>query len=259
MKLHKQIIFSLFITILFPVVYVAAQNKKGVEFYQIKIYHCKSNEQINLTEQFLKADYVPALHQLKFSKIGVFKPIDNDTSADKRIIVFIPSSSLDNFIFLDEKIAAQTHLTEYDNAAYNNPPYQRIETIILKAFKNNPHFILPSITGTANERVYELRSYEGSTEKLERKKVFMFNEGNEIGIFTRLNFNAVFYAQVIAGSHMPNLMYMTSFNSMKERDEHWKIFGSDPEWKRLSSLPEYQNTVSKHDITLMHATEYSDF
>lgn len=258
MASQKQIIFLLFISILFPAVYGAAKNKKSIDFYQIKVYHCKSNEQISLTEQFLKEDYLPALHQLKYNKIGVFKPIDNDTSADKRIIIFIPSSSLDAIMALDDKIADKMHLSDYVNATFNNPPYQRIETIILKAFKNSPHFSLPNITGSENERVYELRSYEGATEKLERKKVFMFNEGNEIGIFSTLKFNPVFYAQVIAGSHMPNLMYMTSFISLKERDEHWKTFSSFPEWKRLSSLPEYQNTVSKHDIILLHATEYSD-
>ena len=86
----------------------------------------------------------------------------------------------------------------------------------------------------------------------------MFNEGGEIGIFSRLNFNAVFYSEVIAGSHMPNLMYMTCFNSIKDREEHWKAFKDDAEWKRLSGLPEYQHTVSKSDIILMHPTEYSE-
>ena len=32
---------------------------------------------------------------------------------------------------------------------------------------------------------------------------------------------------------MPNLMYMTSFENKAARDEHWKTFGSDPEWKKL--------------------------
>lgn len=259
MKLYKQIVLLLLVAMTIPTLHVAAQHKKNVEFYQIKVYHCKSNEQIDLTEQFLKADLLPALHQLKFAKIGVFKPIENDTAADKRIYIFIPSASIENFISLDEKIAEKAHLAAYANAAHNNPPYQRIETIILKAFKDHPHFIVPSLTGTTQEKVYELRSYEGATEKFYRKKVHMFNEGNEIGIFTRLNFNAVFYAEVLAGCRMPNLMYMTSFNSLKERDEHWKAFGSDADWKRISSLPEYQNTVSKADIILMHATEYSDF
>jgi hypothetical protein len=91
-----------------------------------------------------------------------------------------------------------------------------------------------------------------------RKKVSMFNDGGEVALFIRLNFNAVFYGTVIAGSRMPNLMYMTSFNSKEDRDAHWGVFKVDPEWKKLSAMPEYLNTVSKSDIILMHATNYSE-
>ncbi|HTE26425.1 NIPSNAP family protein [Flavitalea sp.] len=87
----------------------------------------------------------------------------------------------------------------------------------------------------------------------------MFNEGGEIPLFKRLGFNAVFYAEVLAGSRMPNLMYMTSFDNQAARDEHWKSFGADAEWKRLSALPEYQHTVSKADIILLHPAIYSEF
>ena len=86
----------------------------------------------------------------------------------------------------------------------------------------------------------------------------MFNEGGEVPLFKRVEFNAIFYAEVINGSHMPNLMYMTSFNNMAERDAHWKLFSADPEWKKLSALPEYQNTVSKNDTVLLNSAEFSE-
>ena len=109
------------------------------------------------------------------------------------------------------------------------------------------------------DRVYELRSYESASEKIFRNKVQMFNEGDEIGIFRRLNFNAVFYSEVIAGSKMPNLMYMTSFENMEDRNAHWKSFSSDSSWKKLSSMPEYKNNVSHIDISFLRGAEYSDF
>jgi len=107
MKLYKQIFLLLLVVMIIPAGYIAGQNKNNVEFYQIKVYHCKSNEHLSLTEQFLKADCLPALHQLKFTKIGIFKPIENDTAADKRIYVFIPSLSIEKFISLDEKNPSQ--------------------------------------------------------------------------------------------------------------------------------------------------------
>ena len=87
----------------------------------------------------------------------------------------------------------------------------------------------------------------------------MFNEGDEVGLFKRLNFNAIFYAEVVAGGKMPNLMYMTSFENMADRDAHWKSFGSDPAWKKLSAMPEYKNNVSHIDIMFLRPTDYSDY
>lgn len=241
----------------------ALANKGKTDFYQIKIYHCKSDQQVNTTEQYLKNAYLPALHRFGINKIGVFKPIDNDTVMDKRVIVFIPLSSLAEFDLIEEKIKSDDLLqsadTAYTNAVYDAPAYQRIESALLKAFKNMPKFNVPAFTSPKEERIFELRSYEGASEKLYLKKVSMFNDGNEINIFKRLDFNAVFYAEVLSGAHMPNLMYMTSFRDMKEHDAHWKAFSSDPEWKKLSSMPEYQHTVSKSEHILMHATDYSDF
>jgi hypothetical protein len=86
----------------------------------------------------------------------------------------------------------------------------------------------------------------------------MFNKGGEVTLFKRLGFNAIFYGEVIAGASMPNLMYMTSFENRKSRDEHWKAFVDDPEWKKLSARKEYQNNVSKIDITFLVPAAYSD-
>jgi hypothetical protein len=87
----------------------------------------------------------------------------------------------------------------------------------------------------------------------------MFNDGDEIGLFATLNFNAVFYGEVMAGSRMPNLMYMTTFDNQASRDEHWKAFVAHPQWEKLKTSPEYQNNVSKADIMLLRPTEYSDY
>ncbi len=114
------------------------------------------------------------------------------------------------------------------------------------------------LTAPKSERVYELRSYESASEKIFANKVQMFNQGGEISLFDRLGFNAVFYSQVIFGSKMPNLMYMTSFENMPSREEHWKAFGADPFWKTLSGSKEYQNNVQHSDIYFLRPTVYSD-
>jgi hypothetical protein len=86
----------------------------------------------------------------------------------------------------------------------------------------------------------------------------MFNEGKEIELFKTLNFNALFYSKVIIGRSMPNLLYITRFSNLADREAHWKSFVEDPIWKQMSNLSIYLNTVSKADIVLMHAKPYSD-
>jgi hypothetical protein len=86
----------------------------------------------------------------------------------------------------------------------------------------------------------------------------MFNKG-EVDLFERLGFNALFYARVLSGSRMPNLMYMTCFDNKAGRDEHWKAFSNDAVWKQLSAMPEYAHNVSKSNIFFLQPVAYSDF
>ena len=166
---------------------------------------------------------------------------------------------LARFALMDGIVATfQSDGADYLKTAWDKPAYVRIESIVLQAFKDMPFMALPKLNGPASERVYELRSYEGASEQLYQKKVHMFNEGQEISIFTRLGFNAVFYGEVLAGRRMPNLMYMTSFDNIDKRNELWKAFGADPFWKKISALPEYQHTVSKSNVYLLNPTVYSE-
>lgn len=86
----------------------------------------------------------------------------------------------------------------------------------------------------------------------------MFNQGGEIDIFDKLNFNAVFYGEVLSGSTMPNLIYMTTFPDRKTRDEYWSIFRVDPDWEVLRDVEYYANTVSKNITLFLYPTNYSD-
>ncbi|WP_221389703.1 NIPSNAP family protein [Dyadobacter sp. NIV53] len=239
----------------------AAPQKR--EFYEIKIYHVKDKDQETRVENFLKNAYLPALHKAGIKTVGVFKPAALDTASyGKLIYVFTPLKSMDELLTLPkllEKDAAYASAgKDYIDAEYKNPPYSRFESIVLQAFTEAPMMKMPKLTGPKSERIYELRSYEGHTEKIYRNKVKMFNMGGEVPLFERLGFNAVFYAEVVAGSHMPNLMYMTTFESKADRDAHWKSFTEDSEWNKLKVNPEYQNNVSKNVQMLLSPTDYSD-
>ena len=235
----------------------------GRDFYQIQVYRLNSKAQETRLDNYLKMAYLPALHRAGIKKVGVFKPIPADTTSGKQIIVWLPLTSLDQLDKLQNTLAKdmayQTTGADVLNAPFDNVPFQRKESILLKAFPDAPACIIPGHKTKASERIYELRSYEGPTENLFRQKVKMFNEGGEIKIFKSLDFNAVFYAEVISGNTMPNLMYLTTFADMAAHDAHWDAFRNHPDWKKLSALDEYKHTVSKSVKILLYPTDYSDF
>jgi len=238
----------------------SAQAKQ--EYYEIRIYHVYGGQE-GKVDAFLKDVYLPALHRSGIEKVGVFKPLETDFNSGKMIFVFIPYKTLEQFALLSEVLSKDKIYLDAGKsflaAPYNEPPYKRHESILLKAFRNMPQPFFPEYTNPASERVYELRSYENATEDLAIRKIHMFNEGGEIDIFTKLKFNAVFYGEVLAGPSKPNLMYMTTFTNMQSCDEHWKAFGASSEWKTLSPKEEYKNTTPFIDRYLLRPANYSDF
>jgi hypothetical protein len=253
------------LTIAAILVFALAQfvTAAGRDFYQIQVFRLSGKAQEERVDNYLKSAYLPALHRAGIKTVGVFKPIPSDTTSGKQIIVWLPLTSLDQLDKLQNALAKDADYQKAGadvlNAPFDNVPFKRKESTLLKAFPDSPKFFIPKFSTKPSERIYELRSYEGPTENLFRQKVKMFNEGGEIKIFKSLEFNAVFNAEVISGSTMPNLMYLTTFADKTSHDAHWKAFGSHPDWKKLSSLAEYKNTVSKHVIMLLYPTDYSDF
>jgi hypothetical protein len=222
------------------------------QFYQLLIYHVQDKNQESRMDKFLAEAYIPALHRNGIKTVG---------AKDKKIYVFLPFKSLTEFHKTSKLMETDAQLiakgSDYINAAYNEAPYTRMESVLMEAFAGMPELKKPNFSNPKSERVYELRSYEGPTEKLYRKKVSMFDK-EEVEIFDRIGSQPIFYAEVLSGSKMPNLMYITTYSDMASREEHWKTFGSDPKWKRVSALPEYQHVVSKADIIFLTSAEYSD-
>ena len=232
------------------------------DIYQIKIYTIENEQQEVRLDLYLKDAYIPAMHRTGIKHVGVFKPVEEDERAGKRVYVLIPFEDIMHFESLrtelnhDKKFLKAA--SDYIDAAYDNPPYARIESILLRAFSSMPEYGIPTHTTPPSQQIYELRSYQGATEKLYEKKVEMFNEGGESRIFKDLGFQPVFFGEVLSGATMPNLMYMTSFKDKASQGERWSAFGSSPAWEKLKTDEQYANTVSKIEKILLHPTAYSE-
>jgi hypothetical protein len=183
-----------------------------------------------------------------FTEVGKSEPI--------KVYVLIPYASFEEFgkvtLNLSNDKEFQQASTEYNKIPQDQAVYSRYESSLLLAFDGLPKMIVPA----AEKRIFELRVYEGYSEDAVRRKVKMFNEG-EFEIFNRVKLNSVFFGEMIAGKNLPCLAYMVTFKDMEERDRSWKAFGQDPEWQRISKLPEYENSVSRIYKTFLEPLPYS--
>ena len=236
-------------------------NTPTRDYFQLSIYNYETAEQEMLLDNHFRDALLPALHRSGIENVGVFKPIEGLNEGMNYVMVLTPFTSLDQFDQLPELLAKDAVYQQaggaYINAPHDQSPYTRIESMILRGFNATPRLTLPELDTPREGRVYELRSYEGATEKLYERKVEMFNEGGEIALFEKLEFNAVFYGEVISGANMPNLIYMVSFENKKSHQEHWDAFRNHPDWDKLKNMERYANTVSHIDNWLLHPTDYS--
>ena len=223
------------------------QKRSNPEFYELRVYTLKNETQQKMVEDYYQNAAMPAFNRLGSKNIGLFTELK--PAGYTKLYVIIPFKSLDDFLKAPEKLAKDAAYNKagmaYLDAPAAEPAYERIESSLLRAFMNMPKMDVPE----NKSRLFELRRYESSGESAGKKKIEMFNTAGEIDIFKRVGLTPVFFGETIIGPVRPNLTYMLTYDDMAERDRNWKVFGSDPEWKRISSMPEYANAKIVSRIT----------
>ena len=226
---------------------MANAAKVSPEFYELRVYTLKNAGQQKLVEDYFQNAAIPALNRLGSKNVGVFT--EQAPAGQTRVFVLIPFKSVNDFVNVTDKLVKDKTYQDagaaYLNAPAAEPAYDRIQSSFLKAFAGMPKMEVPPKTG----RMFELRRYESATEAAGKKKIEMFNEAGEISIFKRVGLTPVFFGETIIGEMRPNLTYMLTFDDMAEHDKNWQIFGSDPEWRRIRSLPEYPDAKIVSRIT----------
>lgn len=240
-------IFFLFIFISF-----SAVSQK--QFYELRVYAMKFGSPAIGLHNYLEKALIPALNRQGVKNIGVFEEWSQDNPA--KIYLLIPYDSMTAYEKVNKAIGSDKTFSEnaieYSQIAVDKSPYSRFETSFFNAFSGIPQLIKPE----AGSMVFELRTYEGYIEDAYQRKIKMFNEG-ELQIFKETGLHSVMFGEKIAGPQMPCLTYMLAFKDMAERDANWKKFTDHPEWKRISKLPEYANTVSNIHRVFLKPLKYS--
>jgi hypothetical protein len=224
-------------------------------FFEFRRYEVQTPEQRAAFEKFAGEALIPALNRLGINPVGVFLP-EKDLSP---VYVLLPHQSLQGFGMLAQTLSKDEEYLEAGSAVIDaplsSPAYKNLDVQLMVAFAGMPHLETPV---TDQGRVFQLRTYESPSEELGLKKIEMFNSA-ELEIFRKTGLHAVFFGQTLAGTKMPNLTYMLVFKDMQEQQANWETFKNDPDWKKLSAMPEYTDILRKDGITnlLLTPSSYS--
>ena len=130
-----------------------SSETEGRDYYQLKIYHLsesdpeRRSEQEKTLDQYLADAFIPAMHRAGIGSIGVFKPLESLMEELPMVMILVPYSSLEQFGEMPRVLLADQQYREdgaaYLEASHDNPPYQRIESVLLRAFENTPRIQLP--------------------------------------------------------------------------------------------------------------------
>jgi NIPSNAP len=217
-----------------------APAAKAREYYELRKYQLQQGPQAKLLQSYLADALIPALNRLGFSPIGAFNlDVGPETPA---LYLLIPSTKLESLVTTELQLAKDEEFMKvaapFWSAPATAPPFVRIESSLMVAFDGWPRLVVPPVTAEHGKRVFQLRTYESPSSQDHARKVEMFQSG-EFEVFQRSGFWQVFYGDTLIGPRLPQLTYMLSFPDLSEMDAKWDAFRSDPQWKKLQSLPKY--------------------
>ena len=227
------------------------------DIFELKQYQLESRDQIKGLDDFLCKAMIPALNRLGIDKVGVFH--ERKESDAPTVYVLIRHKTSRSVIATTAALLKDEQFLKdgqkFINAGNGNLAYKRIKSALLLAFDGMKKLETPTDKDT---RVFQLRIYESPTVKTGQKKIEMFNVG-EIDIFRRTGLAPVFFGEAITGDNVPNLTYMLGFDNEEAQKKAWSTFVKHPDWKAISSKPEYADKKILCGITniLLKPATYS--
>jgi hypothetical protein len=227
---------------------VAPNSPAGArEFYQLRRYALQQGPQTKLVESYFSDALIPALSRMGIGPVGAMRlEFGPETPA---YYLLIPGRDLATLAMLERKLADDGAFLNvaapFWNATAAAPAFERAESSLLVAFQGWPRLTPPA---AKTKRIFQLRTYESPSNGDHVRKVEMFHSG-EFEIFLKAGFHPVFFADTLIGARMPNLTYMLSFADQAELEAKWKLFGNDPEWKKLSASPRFASDQIVTNIT----------
>jgi hypothetical protein len=240
-----------------PAADVLAQSTTR-QYIELRRYHLLPGAKQRAFIAFAGDVAIPAMNRAGIAKVGAFTVVYGENAPT--LLLVLVHQTLDSVVSLRERLASDAEYTRAGaailGAPLSDPAFVRVDCSLLRAFQSMPTVEPLATAGTAPPRICELRTYESHSNRAALNKLKMFDAG-EIPIFRRAGLTPVFFGETIIGTGMPSLTYMLGFTDMAARERAWSAFSKDPDWKTLSTDPQYRDNVSAISDIILQPTAYS--
>lgn len=230
---------------------VISPQKK--EIYEWRIYTLKSESDGNTLDAFYKDTLIPAYNRKKIP-VAAFKPYKPGEKELRYFLFIYPDIQTYHTVkkeIWQDRTFTQAAQPFYDRTA-PSPLYSNFETFLSEAFDKIP----VHRKADPGRTLFEIRLYWSPNEEANQRKVRMFNV-DEIDIFDNVGINSICYGEILAGSRMPALIYLTWYKDEETRAKAWDKFRVHPDWLRIKVMEEYANTATNNQSIFLTPMPYS--
>jgi hypothetical protein len=234
----------------------AAAQERKTAYCLLENYYLRHSTQMPRMHEFMSQGMLPALTRIH-KRPAIF--LEALVAAHiPQYAVLLSVDSLEELAALRPRLRAdpgfQKAFAAWENGS--EPAYEHFSHTLLKVTPYSPEMKPGGNRSTA--RVFELRVYHSPTWKQLAALHERFS-GPEIKIFQRVGIHPILYSETVIGPNMPNLTYLTPFDSLAAREKAWDAFGADPEWVKLrkESIDKHGQISSVVQISLFRPTAYS--
>jgi len=231
----------------------------GQQYFEWITYHLPLGSRRSMVANYYRDVAIPAFNRAGINNIGVFNVrhgINNPT-----LHAIIPHPSLESIVTLNDRLLDDKNFVEAGGNFLKSPSdamgFVSMEKQILKAFTHLPQIQIPKQKLANRSRIFHVRIYEAPSLTASKRKIHMFNEGGEIDIFKKTGLQPILFGETIAGTRVPNLIYLLAFDDFSDMSKSWDTFRVDPDWVKLRDDPYYEDTVTTINDWVWTPTAFS--
>ena len=206
-------------------------------------------------DDFFKETLIPAYNRCNIS-VGAFS-LYKQEDLEQRYLLFV-YPDLNTYNKVRQTVWSDKNFLDAARPFFEttapNPVYSEYETYLCEAFDKMPEMRIPD----KSRSLFEFRCYHSPNEDANLRKIKMFNN-EEIDLFDKVGINSVCYGEILTGTHMPALIYLTWSKDEATRNRAWDTFSNHPDWARMKDDPQYKNTATNNIIKLLSPMPYSQF